>query len=879
MSNTIILKKSGVLGKAPITSNLQLGEIAINYKDGYLFYRDNETSPAVHKINAGDADTVDGFHLNQNVLTTSTPTFDKVRLTNGSDASLSSTDHAFQVGASSGLNLIIDNNEILSRSNGSAAVLYFQNDGGDVRIGSNGGTARFYVQDGSAAAPAITFNNDANTGIYRIAADELGITSGGTLRARFNSTGIVSSANVYTASGSDFRNYGGIWKASTGLTGNGFRFSNTVDGTALTISSTGDTVASGSVTATSLVKSGGSSSEFLKADGSIDSNTYLTTSSASSTYLPLAGGTMAGNINLNDDVKIRFGDAQDLELYHSSAGDGYIVNKTGVLDIRNEVHGGDIKLQAENTSGTLQEYFRVDGGLGYNVSSQHLRIADGKALYAGDGNDLGIYHYDSNSYIENITGDLYVNTNAFRVHSADGSDEMIKAVEGASGGAFLYHNNILRLSTTSTGVSIAGTTTIDNVLILERSAGAYGAGLRFSEAGTKTWELKQDQDGGNNNSLILANSGNAPTVTFEQDGNVGIGTTSPASKLEVAEETANTTAKITVDSASWDASLSLKNANGTWEIYNDYTGLGTTGALAFWNGSYRMVIDNTGKVGIGTTSPDSQLHLYGASGATGEIRLESSNGKTFTIGSTGTSYGSANNLIIYDIDASSERLRIDTNGNVGIGNTSPDVKLHVGTGSGATGDSGYQIVADSSGIAGVQILAATTQSSRVVFGDSGANSIGMIKYDHTNDSLSFRTNGTDGRLIIDSSGRVGIGVTPSSAELEVNGHFAATTKSFIVDNPKTGGKLQYGVVESDQHSVFVRGKNDTNTIELPEEWEWLVDEDSVTVQLTSIGQMQQLFVISQDNKTIKIGGLATNGKYNYTVYGERKDVEKLEVNI
>src|SRR6056300_2116926 len=298
MSNTIILKKSGVLGKAPLTSNLSLGEIAINYKDGYLFYRDNESSPAVHKINAGDADTVDGFHLNQNVLTTSTPTFDKVRLTNGSDASLSSTDHAFQVGASSGLNLIIDNNEILSRSNGSAAVLYFQNDGGDVRIGSNGGTSRFYVQDGSAAAPAITFNNDANTGIYRIAADELGITSGGTLRARFNSTGIVSSANVYTASGSDFRNYGGIWKASTGLSGNGFRFSNTVDGTALTISSTGDTVASGSVTATSLVKSGGTSSEFLKADGSVDSNTYSPV--AGSTSLTTAGVLTVDQLNMRD---------------------------------------------------------------------------------------------------------------------------------------------------------------------------------------------------------------------------------------------------------------------------------------------------------------------------------------------------------------------------------------------------------------------------------------------------------------------------------------------------------------------------------------------------------------------------------------------------
>ena len=64
----------------------------------------------------------------------------------------------------------------------------------------------------------------------------------------------------------------------------------------------------------------------------------------------------------------------------------------------------------------------------------------------------------------------------------------------------------------------------------------------------------------------------------------------------------------------------------------------------------RAKVDGTvtfekGSVGIGTTSPASQLHLYGASGVTGEIRLESSNGKAFAIGSTGTAYGSANNFI------------------------------------------------------------------------------------------------------------------------------------------------------------------------------------------------------------------------------------------
>ena len=101
---------------------------------------------------------------------------------------------------------------------------------------------------GSASAPSYTFSGDTDTGIYRISADSLGITTGGTLRAQFNNTGIVSSLNLYSSSGGEFRNYGGTWQGTTGLTGNGFQFVNSVDGTALTISSTGDTVASGKIT-------------------------------------------------------------------------------------------------------------------------------------------------------------------------------------------------------------------------------------------------------------------------------------------------------------------------------------------------------------------------------------------------------------------------------------------------------------------------------------------------------------------------------------------------------------------------------------------------------------------------------------------------------
>jgi hypothetical protein len=53
----------------------------------------------------------------------------------------------------------------------------------------------------------------------------------------------------------------------------------------------------GQIGSTGFFKSGGLSTQFLKADGSVDNNTYLTTGTAASTYLPLAGGTLTGTLN------------------------------------------------------------------------------------------------------------------------------------------------------------------------------------------------------------------------------------------------------------------------------------------------------------------------------------------------------------------------------------------------------------------------------------------------------------------------------------------------------------------------------------------------------------------------------------------------------
>ncbi len=57
--------------------------------------------------------------------------------------------------------------------------------------------------------------------------------------------------------------------------------------------------AGGTITGTSLAITGGTASQFLKANGSVDSSTYLTTGTASSTYAALSGASFTGAVNLN----------------------------------------------------------------------------------------------------------------------------------------------------------------------------------------------------------------------------------------------------------------------------------------------------------------------------------------------------------------------------------------------------------------------------------------------------------------------------------------------------------------------------------------------------------------------------------------------------
>ena len=119
--------------------------------------------------------------------------------------------------------------------------------------------------------------------------------------------------------------------------------------------------------------------------------------------------------------------------------------------------------------------------------------------------------------------------------------------------------------------------------------------------------------------------------------------------------------------------------------------------------------------------------------------------------------------------------------------------------------------------------------------------------------------------------------------VSIIGQLSATTKSFLIDHPtKPGKKLRHGSLEGPENGVYIRGKGKKAVIELPEYWTELVDEDSITVQLTPIGAHQHIYVESiSDNKIhVQSDEARKNNNelnYYYLILAERKDVNKLTI--
>jgi hypothetical protein len=165
-------------------------------------------------------------------------------------------------------------------------------------------------------------------------------------------------------------------------------------------------------------------------------------------------------------------------------------------------------------------------------------------------------------------------------------------------------------------------------------------------------------------------------------------------------------------------------------------------------------------------------------------------------------------------------------------------------------------------------------------------------------SLSFRTsNGTTSteKMTISATGVVAVTSNIASTStttgslvvtggVGISGALNATTKSFIIGHPTKPGKLlKHGSLEGPEFGIYVRGRiRGVDTIELPEYWTGLVDPATITVNLTPVGSHQNLYVYGIENNVVTVKNSNMLNKVIdcfYTVFAERCDVEKLQVEV
>jgi hypothetical protein len=338
--------------------------------------------------------------------------------------------------------------------------------------------------------------------------------------------------------------------------------------------------------------------------------------------------------------------------------------------------GGNVGIGTTSPSELVDAYKSFNGDVVCQISNPNAGTSAAAQFFASNGTNRTQFFHTGTSYTgpgvltsaaglgglynATVQGLAFLAANAsgtIKFATGTGNDERMRIT---SGGSLLIGDTTQGYSPTSQGylLGVKSNTTQAFISIAKSGQTLDTNGMIVGLDSTAGYiYLRENID-------LAFGTNNTTQVTIKNNGNVGIGTTSPAQKLEVAGKI-----RLTDDIQLWSANPTI-----LWE----------SGALRFYNNSTateRMRITAAGDVGIGTTSPAFPLHVARSSGDSvivadsgaaynSQFRFQEAGALTAAI----TFVSSDDSLRFYN---GGDRFTILSNGNVGIGTTSPSYKLHV----------------------------------------------------------------------------------------------------------------------------------------------------------------------------------------------------------
>jgi hypothetical protein len=522
----------------------------------------------------------------------------------------------------SGTTISYDNSTYLTTS--AAASTYLALAGGTLTGALNGTSATFTGDlTISSGNPRLYFTDTNNNPDYFISNTDGTFTvydvTNSTSRFTIGTTGNATFTNAITGGGS--------------ITGESIYSNGIVSvGTGLTVGTT--ISATGSITGASIIRSGGTSSQFLKADGSVDSTAYL----------PLGGGTLTGALFATSAS------------FSGFVGFGGNTSPLAAIDVT----GAGIFSSSVRSSGYyLTGMTSGSGALYYNSGANRVTVANYNAS--------GIVTFEVNGGSTALT----LNSNLSATFAAGGT---------FAGSVHIGGNSpVLRLdvSGNASDTTTVGGATVEQVTIFRPSNGVGGirSGFNTTSGDAYIWSANSGSSlllgvrsaPNNNVALTLASTGAA---TFSSSVTAGSGGTVKPQFIANGGSSLGAgmlfnTGLSGTDRRNWFVGTE-ENVAGDFVIKSSTAAGGNA-----QSGDTRIQILNNGNVGIGTTAPSTKfvvsnagaggIEMQGNSSVSGGAFLQTYNRSTnaffdFDI--------VANNMIFRTGQSYAEAMRITSGGNV-----------------------------------------------------------------------------------------------------------------------------------------------------------------------------------------------------------------------